>query len=99
MTEILRPDLCVLGGGGAGLAAARAAAGLGAKVIVVEKRALGGNYLAEAIPVQAFCAAAASVAAIKRSRQFGIEAERVKLDLASLSAHLQNVVKQAGLEN
>ncbi len=38
MTRILRPDLCVIGGGPGGLAAARAAAGLGAKVVLVEKR-------------------------------------------------------------
>jgi pyruvate/2-oxoglutarate dehydrogenase complex dihydrolipoamide dehydrogenase (E3) component len=38
MTRILRPDLCVIGGGPGGLSAARAAAALGAKVVLVEKR-------------------------------------------------------------
>ncbi len=58
MTSVLQCDLCVLGGGGAGLAAARTAAALGAKVVVVEKRGLGGTYLTQTIPVQAFCTAA-----------------------------------------
>lgn len=38
MTRILRPDFCVIGGGPGGLAAARAAAALGAKVVLAEKR-------------------------------------------------------------
>ena len=58
MTNVLQYDLCVLGGGGAGLVAARTAARFGAKVVIVEKRALGGAYLTQTIPVQAFCAAA-----------------------------------------
>ncbi|HEY1735531.1 MAG TPA: FAD-dependent oxidoreductase [Methylovirgula sp.] len=40
MTEILRPDFCVIGGGPGGLAAARMAASLGAQVVLVEKRPL-----------------------------------------------------------
>jgi pyruvate/2-oxoglutarate dehydrogenase complex dihydrolipoamide dehydrogenase (E3) component len=55
MTNLLHCDLCVLGGGGSGLAAARTAAALGAKVILVEKRALGGAYLTQVLPAQAFC--------------------------------------------
>src|SRR5579883_165189 len=58
MTEVLRPDLCVLGGGIGGIAAATEAAKLGAQVILVEKRALGGAHLTQAIPVEAFCGAA-----------------------------------------
>ena len=58
MTNVLQYDLCVLGGGGAGLVAARTAARFGARVVIVEKRALGGAYLTQTIPVQAFCAAA-----------------------------------------
>ncbi|MGC2392507.1 MAG: FAD-dependent oxidoreductase, partial [Methylovirgula sp.] len=54
MTEILRPDVCVLGGGIAGLAAATAAAALGAKVVVVEKRALVS--LGPTMAAHAFCA-------------------------------------------
>jgi pyruvate/2-oxoglutarate dehydrogenase complex dihydrolipoamide dehydrogenase (E3) component len=42
MTQILRPDFCVIGGGPGGLAAARGAAGHGAKVVLVEKRISAG---------------------------------------------------------
>ena len=40
------------------LAAARTAARLGAKVVIVEKRALGGAYLTQTFRCQAFCTAA-----------------------------------------
>jgi pyruvate/2-oxoglutarate dehydrogenase complex dihydrolipoamide dehydrogenase (E3) component len=63
MTNLKHCDLCIVGGGGAGLAAARAAAGLGAKVVVVERRSLGGGYLAQTIPAQAFCAGALQMGA------------------------------------
>lgn len=86
MTKILRPDLCVLGGGGAGLAAACEAARLGADVVVVEKRALGGAYLAQAIPAQAFCAAALANRAPDGP------------DLARLRARVKEIVRRAALE-
>lgn len=68
MTNVLQYDLCVLGGGGAGVAAARTAARLGAKVVVVEKRALGGGYLTQTIPVQAFCTAALQAGAAQTAK-------------------------------
>jgi pyruvate/2-oxoglutarate dehydrogenase complex dihydrolipoamide dehydrogenase (E3) component len=68
MTNVLQYDLCVLGGGGAGLVAARTAARLGAKVVIVEKRALGGAYLTQTIPVQAFCAAALQTGGVQAAK-------------------------------
>ncbi len=97
MTEILRPDLCVLGGGAAGLAAARAAAGLGAKVVLVEKRALGGGYLGQAVAAQAFCAAAHAAAAARAAR-LGIDAE-LKVDLGRLRAQVKEIVAHFAFEN
>ncbi len=38
-------DLCVIGGGSAGLVAAAGAAALGAKVVLVEKHKMGGDCL------------------------------------------------------
>jgi pyruvate/2-oxoglutarate dehydrogenase complex dihydrolipoamide dehydrogenase (E3) component len=88
MTEILRPDLCVLGGGTAGIAAASAAAGLGAKVVLVEKRALGSPD--HTIVTQAFCAAAQTVAT-GRAGRLGIGGE-LKVDLGRLRAQTKDIV-------
>ena len=41
--ETYKTDIVIIGGGGAGMAAAVTAARLGAKVAVVEKRNIGGN--------------------------------------------------------
>jgi len=84
MTNLLQCDLCILGGGGAGLAAARAAAQLGAKVVVVEKRALGGAYLTQTVPVQAFCTAALQAGAARNARVSGapkIDFVRLRTDV------------------
>jgi pyruvate/2-oxoglutarate dehydrogenase complex dihydrolipoamide dehydrogenase (E3) component len=88
MTEILRPDLCVLGGGVAGLAAASTAAGLGAKVVLVEKRALGS--LGPTIAAEAFCAAA-QTAATARAGRLGVGGE-VKIELRKLRAQMKEIV-------
>ncbi len=92
MTDILHCDLCILGGGGAGVAAARAAAALGAKVVVVEKRALGGGYLTQTVPVQAFCAAALQAASGVHGAEFGAPAAR-KIDFAGLRAQVLTAIR------
>lgn len=66
MTEILRPDLCVIGGGPGGLAAARAAANLGASVVLVEKRPLGNGEALRAAWQAQFLAAAAQRSVMAR---------------------------------
>ena len=41
--EILRPDLCVIGAGAAGLSAAAAAVQMGASVVLIERDKMGGE--------------------------------------------------------
>jgi len=89
MTNLLQCDLCILGGGGAGLAAARAAAQLGAKVVVVEKRALGGAYLTQTVPVQAFCTAAIAAGAARNAHTSGTP----KIDFVRLRADVLAAMK------
>ncbi len=90
MTDVLQCDLCILGGGGAGLAAARAAARLGANVVVVEKRALGGTYLTRTIPVQAFCSAAIRAGAARNAHVGGAAP---KIDFVRLRADVLAAMK------
>lgn len=90
MTEVLRPDLCVLGGGIAGLAAATAAAALGANIVVVEKRALGS--LGPTMATQTFCAAAADVS---RAARLGAAP---RIDLGRLRARLREIEAHYALE-
>ena len=57
--ETLKPHVCVIGAGPAGLAAATTAAALGASVVLVEKSRTGGTSLhTGAVPMQVLVAAA-----------------------------------------
>jgi pyruvate/2-oxoglutarate dehydrogenase complex dihydrolipoamide dehydrogenase (E3) component len=59
MDEPLRPDLCIIGAGAAGLSVAAAAAAFGVRTVLVEKGEMGGECLHTAcIPSKALIAAA-----------------------------------------
>jgi pyruvate/2-oxoglutarate dehydrogenase complex dihydrolipoamide dehydrogenase (E3) component len=94
MTEVLRPDLCVLGGGTAGLAAATTAAGLGADVTLVEKRA-PGSCLGQVIASEAFSSAARDAS---RAAKLGIRAEALRIDLKHLRSRLKEILAHSALE-
>lgn len=67
-----RYDLVVLGGGTAGLVAASIAAGLGAKVALIERELLGGDCLNYGcVPSKALLAAGRAFAGARRLSDFG----------------------------
>jgi len=45
MSDVLKPDICVIGGGSGGLVVASAAAAFGVSVVLVEKHKMGGDCL------------------------------------------------------
>ncbi len=45
MSEILQPDICVIGAGSGGLTVAAAARALGASVVLIERDKMGGDCL------------------------------------------------------
>lgn len=72
-TPAARYNLVVIGGGTAGLVTAIGAAGLGAKVALVEKHFLGGDCLnVGCVPSKAIIRAARAVAAVRDAGEFGI---------------------------
>lgn len=99
-TPARRYNLVVIGGGTAGLVAAAGAAGLGAKVALVEKHHLGGDCLnTGCVPSKAILRAARAAHAVRDAHQFGIHLpaaprvdfgavmERVRRLRADLSPH------------
>src|SRR5438270_198933 len=67
-------DLVVVGGGPAGMTAATAAAGLKARVAVVEKEHFGGECLSVGcIPSKALLRSARAAAAVRDAAEYGIE--------------------------
>lgn len=69
-----RYNLVVIGAGTAGLVTAAGAAGLGAKVALVERGLMGGDCLnVGCVPSKAIISAARAAAAVRRASEFGIE--------------------------
>ncbi len=78
---MIKADLIVLGGGPGGYLAAERAAQAGKKVILIEKRALGGTCLNEGcIPSKALLNSAKLYRHAKDGAAFGITAEQVSID-------------------
>src|SRR5438874_5141830 len=69
-----RYNLVVLGAGTAGLVSAAGAAGLGARVALVEREFLGGDCLnVGCVPSKALIAAARVAATVKGAHGYGVE--------------------------
>ncbi|SDR36299.1 Pyruvate/2-oxoglutarate dehydrogenase complex, dihydrolipoamide dehydrogenase (E3) component [Rhizobiales bacterium GAS113] len=65
MSEILRPDLCIIGAGAAGLSVAASAAALGVSTVLIERGVMGGECLnTGCVPSKALIAAARAAKAL-----------------------------------
>jgi dihydrolipoamide dehydrogenase len=88
-------DIVIIGGGPAGYVAAIHAAHLGAKVAVIEKGKLGGTCLNRGcIPTKALARSAEVLLETKRAKDFGVEAEGIRIDFPGIMAHKSKSVHQ-----
>ncbi len=93
MTEILTPDLCVIGAGSGGLSVAAAAAAFGVPVVLIEKGKMGGDCLNYGcVPSKALLAAAKHADAFRRGAPFGIAAQRPQVDFGKVHEHVHRVI-------
>ena len=89
----IKPDICVIGAGAGGLAAASAAAAFGVNVVLIEKAKMGGEALnSGALPSKALLAAAARANACRDAARFGIKSPRFGVDFAAVRDHVRDVV-------
>ncbi|HVA79419.1 MAG TPA: mercuric reductase [Candidatus Binataceae bacterium] len=88
-----RYNLVVVGAGTAGLVSAVGAAGLGAKVAIIERGLMGGDCLNfGCVPSQALIASARAAAAVNGAGEFGIEASRgVRADFSAIAARMRAI--------
>jgi pyruvate/2-oxoglutarate dehydrogenase complex dihydrolipoamide dehydrogenase (E3) component len=94
MAEQLTPDLCVIGGGAAGLSVAAAAATLGVPVVLIEKAQMGGECLnTGCVPSKAMIAAGKRADAFRTSPPFGIKLVRPAVEFAEVNDHIHRVIK------
>ncbi|MEM9828684.1 MAG: mercuric reductase [Planctomycetota bacterium] len=85
-----RYNLVVIGAGTAGLVTAAGAAGLGAKVALVESNLMGGDCLnVGCVPSKAILAAARVAANVRESAPMGIHADDPRVDFAAVMRRLR----------
>jgi len=82
-------DLLVIGGGTAGLLAARTAAGFGASVLLAERDRTGGDCLwTGCVPSKALLAAAGAAASARTAGRLGVQVGAVEVDFPAVMAHV-----------
>ncbi len=88
--------MVVIGAGTAGLVAASAAAGLGAKVALVEKHLMGGDCLnVGCVPSKALIRAARACASVRNAAQFGLHVpEGVRVDFPKIMERMRRLRSQ-----
>lgn len=80
-----RYNLVVIGAGTAGLVTAAGAAGLGAKVALIERNLMGGDCLnVGCVPSKAIISAARIAASARRGESFGVHVDGVQVDFAKV---------------
>ena len=95
-----RYDLVVIGGGSAGLVVAGGAAQLGARVALVERKALGGDCLyTGCVPSKTFIRSARFAADVRRASEFGFRAasfDFIDGEFASITDRVARVIETVG---
>jgi len=93
MSEILTPDICVIGAGSGGLTVAAAAAQFGVSVVLIEKAKMGGDCLnTGCVPSKAMIAAGKQAHVHHTSAAFGVHYSAPDIDFAAVHDHVQSVI-------
>lgn len=87
-------DLCIIGGGAAGLVSAAGAASLGAKVLLIEKHRLGGDCLyTGCVPSKTLINSAELAHIISHADRFGLSAKLGPIDQTAVMRRVSDVIK------
>ena len=88
-----RYNLVVIGAGAAGLITAAGAAGLGAKVALIERELMGGDCLnVGCVPSKALIRAAKAAAAVRDAGEFGVEVPAgVRVNFAAVMERMRKL--------
>ena len=89
----IKADLCVIGGGSAGLSLAAGAVQLGLSVVLFEKAEMGGDCLnVGCVPSKALIAAAARAQNIREANKFGVDAGEPRVSWPAVRDHIKGVI-------
>lgn len=91
--NIIQTDICVIGAGSGGLSVAAGAVQMGAKVVLIEKGAMGGDCLnTGCVPSKALLAAGHTAQTMREAGAFGIKAIEPEVDWAAVNQHVHGVI-------
>jgi pyruvate/2-oxoglutarate dehydrogenase complex dihydrolipoamide dehydrogenase (E3) component len=91
--DILKPDICVIGGGSAGLSVAAAPAAFGVPTVLIENHKMGGDCLnTGCVPSKALLAAAKHAHTMRNGAAFGVTADDVDIDFIKVRDHVRGVI-------
>jgi len=86
-------DLLVIGGGTAGIVAAKTAAGFGASVLLVERRRTGGDCLwTGCVPSKALLTAAHAAADARAASRYGVDVAGVEVDFTRVMTYVRQAI-------
>jgi len=93
VTEVLKPEICIVGAGAAGLSVAAAAAAIGVPTVLIEKGRMGGQRLNTAcMPSKALIAAGKRAALHRDSPRFGLHAPPADVDFDQVNQHIHRAI-------
>lgn len=86
-------DICVIGGGAGGLSLAAGAAQMGAKILLFEAAAMGGDCLnSGCVPSKALLAVAKAAHHVKGAHHMGVMGTQPQIDFPAIKAHVAAVI-------
>ncbi len=86
-------DICIIGGGSAGLSLAAGAVQMGARVVLIEGHKMGGDCLNYGcVPSKALIAAAKQAYGVAHGAKLGIANEDPRIDFAATKDHVDAVI-------
>ncbi|MDV8009178.1 dihydrolipoyl dehydrogenase family protein [Rhodococcus sp. IEGM 1318] len=90
-----KADLVVVGGGTAGIVAAKTAAGFGIRVVLIERERTGGDCLwTGCVPSKALIAAASAAATARSAHHFGVDVGETRIDFPRVMAHVHRSIER-----
>ncbi|WP_072376501.1 FAD-dependent oxidoreductase [Hyphomicrobium sp. NDB2Meth4] len=93
MLETIKADICVIGGGSAGLSVAAGAAQMGARTVLIEGHRMGGDCLnTGCVPSKALLAAAKAAKTLRGGARFGINGVEAHVDFGAANRHVHDVI-------
>lgn len=93
MTEVIKADICVIGGGSAGLSVAAGASQMGARTVLVEAHRMGGDCLnTGCVPSKSLLAAAKVAQTVRTGHRFGIAEAAPGVEFPAVNRYVKSVI-------